>query len=246
MKKPSGIVRFGAAIALITLTGCQYCWWSEGKERLAKSENTALPESAAEKIRTATLVYSVVTAAHPDLTVTVRYQAPDKYRYDFRTESAAAGVCLDGDRNWAYSSDRGVLSLSPERIEELRNEIMILPFRRNFDARFTSVKMAGETKLNGEPCWILSCETNDKLTVDEPVKLYISQKSDLLIRTESVIDGKVRQTELFDYRDFDGVKLATAIYESGPRGVIRTKLVSAEWNTPIPAAVFNPPKALGK
>lgn len=246
MKKQSGIMFLGAAIAIAALSGCGLWGQTEGQQLLAKSEDTALPRTAADKIQNATLVYSVVTANHPDLTVTIRYLAPDHYRYDFRTDDAVASVCLDGDRSWAYSSDRGVLSMAPERIEELRNEIMILPFRRNFDARFKSVRKTGEAEVNGAPCWVLSCEPGKQLTVDEPVKLYIDRKSGLLVQTESVIGGKLHRTELFDYRDFDGVKLATAIYESSPRGVIRTKLISADWSTPVPATVFNPPKALGK
>lgn len=222
----------------ILLAGC-----GGDRELLNRSEDAALPESAAARIKTATLVYAVSTAQHPDLTVTVRYMAPDRYRYDLSTNDGDTAIlCLAGERSWGYSSDHGILTLTPAQIDELRNEAMILPFRRNFDERFTGVRKTGEAEVNGEQCWLLECDANAKLAVDGPVKLYISKETGLLIRSESMIGGKLLRTELFDYRNVDGVKLAGAIYEEGPRGVVRTKLLSADWNTPLPEIIFNPPK----
>ena len=114
---------------------------------------------------------------------------------------------------------------------------------------YKKAQLDGETTVGGEDCWKVVLTPASS----EPITLYFSKESILLLKADSVADtemGKVPvEAFLRDYRELDGVMLAhkTVVKLLGQERIFTTE--SIEHNVELPDGIFGLPddvKALQK
>jgi hypothetical protein len=141
------------------------------------------------------------------------WKLPDRFRLtlDVGTEKTRLVTVVTPDKGWQTSGGQ-VAELSPERLDELREEAYVLwlatlvPLKK--DSAFELAPLP-ETKVNGQPAG--GVKVAHKGHTD--ANLYFDKQSGLLVK----IERRAREAGLTvdkeyvygDHKDFDGVKMPT-------------------------------------
>jgi hypothetical protein len=176
-------------------------------------------------------------------------QLPDRFRLtlDARMGQQKARIIqvVNGDRGWE-STGGAVSELSKERLEELRQEAFVrlwlatlVPLQKD---NTLELGVLADTKVNGQPAAVVKVGRKGQ----PDLKFYFDKASNLLLK----IDRRASEAGLVfdqefsfsDYKDFDGVKLATAQVEMrGGKKFAELTGISYKFLRSIDDSVFNRP-----
>ncbi len=102
--------------------------------------------------------------------------------------------------------------------------------------------VGGRDRINGHDCWVVRARVPNTRAQD---RLYYDVDSGLLLRRITTMPtpfGLLPQTTDYDdYKEFNGVKVATIIRRYDVNNVLTTKLTEVSFNTPVDDAKFAMP-----
>jgi hypothetical protein len=210
-----------------------------GAEALTKAQTS---------VRTATGVLMTFGKETP-FTDELTTQLPDRFRLalDARMGQQKARIIqvVNGDRGWE-STGGAVSELGKERLDELRQEAFVrlwlatlLPLRKDGSLE---LGVLADAKVNGQPAAVVKVSRKGQ----PDLKFYFDKASNLLLK----IDRRASEAGLVfdqefsfsDYKDFDGVKLATTQVETrGGKKFAELTGISYKFPRSIDENVFNRP-----
>lgn len=177
-------------------------------------------------------------------------ELPGKFRIDSTRIEDGKEVhharIVNGERGWVVEGNK-VTPMSKAQIEGVRASFYhkqvattLLPLKDR-DCRLS---LAGSTEVEGKPAAVVRVQRKGH----PPLTLYFDQLTGLLVKTEMMAadpgTGKDRKVELYlgDYRDFEGIKLATrtrTLHNGKP--FLETELVDFRRVDRLPAKLFQAP-----
>jgi hypothetical protein len=210
-----------------------------GAEALTKAQTS---------VRTATGVLMTFGKETP-FTDELWSQLPDRFRLslDLRMGQQKARIIqvVNGNRGWE-STGGAVSELSKERLEELRQEAFVrlwlatlVPLQKDSSLE---LGVLPDAKVNDQPAAVVKVSRKGQ----PDLRFSFDKASNLLVKIERRASeaGLVFDQEFFftDYKDFDGVKLATKQVEMrGGKTFAELTGISYKFPRSIDDGVFNRP-----
>jgi hypothetical protein len=181
-------------------------------------------------------------------TVEVYNQAPNKVRTLISLDLSALGAGamtldqrFDGTTGFAMDSMQGNRDIIGDQLANMKNADFPTPLLR-FKERGTKIELGPKEKVGEHDAQVLVITPQ----AGPPSKLYVDTQTWLPARLVQTLElpevGRVEQTtELSDYREIDGVKVAFGIRNSSAVQTISISVDKVEHNTKIDPALFSKP-----
>jgi outer membrane lipoprotein-sorting protein len=208
--------------------------------------------AALEKITSRTMA-GTVTVSTPGGDVSgpieVIAQAPNKSRTLIRLDLSSLGAGqmvvdqrFDGTAGYVLDTLQGNRDLSGSQLEAMKNNVFPSPYLKYKEAG-TTVELSGKQKLGDREAYLLILKPKSG-----PVaRQYIDADSYLAVRSVIKVDvpqigGELEQTtELLDYREVDGVKVAFQIKTLSAVQTATIVITKVEQNTTLDQTQFAKP-----
>ena len=178
--------------------------------------------------------------------VEIYAKAPNKTRSYIRLDLSAVGGTemiidqrCDGKTAFASNSMQGDREITGSQLQNMLNGSFPTPLLKYKDAG-TKVELAGKEKVGMRDAFVLKYTPK----VGPASKQYFDAETYLLIRTVITLDapemgGAMEQTtDLSDYREVDGVKMAFSIQTVNSAQTVTIRLEKVEQNKPLDDAMF--------
>ncbi len=231
----------GGMTAAWLCVACTTSAYPDGKAILDEVEDVFIPMDIVKSIHTAELIYEVTSPGEPDSKMIVRYQAPNRYRFDWISAKTAMILCVDGKKGWSYDQEGGIADMTQADLDALFSEIAFYPFSRVFLDNIEKAKVVGEEVFHGEACWVIEVRCQG---ADKPDRYWIGKESKMLRQTQSDVDGVTQTTQYFDFEYYNGICLANIFFDITKDKVTRNKLVSVKINSDVDTSLFEKLKKL--
>lgn len=155
-----------------------------------------------------------------EIPMTMKMKRPDKFRMEMEMQGQKMIQAYDGENGWMIMPGMGTepQSLSGPQLEQAKEQANIDGELYNYEEKGSSAAFAGKVNVEGTPMFSI------KLTAkDGSVKNYFIDTEKYFIRKVKVkanIQGQEMEIEqnLSDYKEFDGVMMATNIESKSPMG----------------------------
>jgi hypothetical protein len=205
-----------ATVLLSTAAGSVRAGGDDAEAILDKAINALGGEEKLRNIAAFTWTARAAVKANGKVTESVSvaiYKGLSQMRRDFKTRSPFR-VILDGDKGWMASGGKYVL-MNKDSVEKQKRSIylQVIPtLLVSLKSRGFQYEAAGTEEVRGKPAWILKVIGPDRkdfsLSFDKENYLPVKEVARSLRP-----DGKEQVEETFfgDYKDFGGIKKATAI-----------------------------------
>ncbi len=196
------------------------------------------PEKA-KSIHSAKLVYEVKDGSRYSCLV-IRATSKNQSRIDFLEKKAIFSVCRNGEKYWAYDSAKGFIAPTRSECEGILIDLAFLPlpFGEKADL-FQPLTPEGQGTFGKAARQCRVYGTTLIHSPKEKFELWADAGKHLLYLVRASCEDGPYATRFFNYRDFDGIRMATRITLAAPEGSVRMKLLSADWNVALPETVFS-------
>jgi hypothetical protein len=180
--------------------------------------------------------------------------APDKARETFAIQSVARPRCagdsrceyervLNGQQGW-LKSGAGVQDLLGEELGDQKLSFLLFGIL-NLKDQYSTFRVSGYDTIDDRDVYVLKAVRFD----DRQEHLYFDVESGLLRRRTSYMVSLVgtipQQSDFYDYRDVDGLKLPFTIRMSfadpGSSPIVR-KFTEIKLNVPVSQSMFEKPQ----
>lgn len=145
---------------------------------------------------------------------------------------------FDGTSGSIALPGRPARAMTPGEADAARIDTALL-FVANLSTIFSEIKVSGTSKVGTEDAVVLSGQRHGL----PPVEMYFDASSGLLLRmvhySQSPLGLNPTQTDYFDYRDSEGVKIPYHWTSATPTGHFSVQIQSARANVEIPGKVFS-------
>jgi hypothetical protein len=239
------------AVVVLALTWAHSAAAQTADEIIEKSLAAMGGRAAHEKIknRIATGELTLGTPAG-DIAGTVEMYAaaPNKQRTVIKADLSAFGAGqlvvdqrFDGTVGYAMDTMQGNREITGSQLDNMKAQSFPNPFM-NYKASGMSVKLGAKEKVGDKEAWLLTFEP----TSGFPIKTYIDATTFLPIRTIVKADvpqmGQIEQmVEPLEYKDFDGVKVATKLRLINSMQSITMTFTKIEQNVAMDEKMFVKP-----
>ena len=180
---------------------------------------------------------------HP--TVEIYRKAPDKAVETIQLPAGPSLQGYDGSMGWlAGPVGRELMGGELETVQDWAEFIPALHFREEH----SNVRVAAADKINGHDAYAVTGTAKNGSGID---RLYFDAQTGLLLRAvtnmNSILGSFPETTDLDDYRDVSGVKIAHTVKLLSPEGDRTYRFDQVGINTPVEDARFQqpPPKPAG-
>lgn len=193
-------------------------------------------QEAVDKLTTRVAKATVTGLAGQTTNVEAYQKAPNKA---FSLQGQGSNG-YDGQHAWV-SFGGNVRELTGRDAETLA---AVALFFRDLNPKQTypQAVVGGRDRVNGHDCWVVRARVPNTRAQD---RLYYDVDSGLLVRRVTTMPtpfGLLPQTTDYDdYKEFNGVKVATTLRRYDVNNVLTTKLTEVSFNTPVDDAKFNMP-----
>jgi outer membrane lipoprotein-sorting protein len=181
-------------------------------------------------------------------TVEVSNQAPNKVRtlISLDLSSLGAGAMtvdqrFDGSAAYAMDSMQGNRDITGDQLANMKNADFPTPLLR-YKERGTKIELGPREKVGDRDAQVLLITPQ----AGPPSKLYVDTQTWLPARLVQTLElpevGRIEQsTDLSDYRDVDGVKVAFAIHNASAVQTVNITVDKVENNVKIDPTLFSKP-----
>jgi hypothetical protein len=192
----------------------------------------------------------VVTTPAGDIsgTIEILNQAPNHVRTLLSLDLSAMGAGMmtmdqrfDGTSAYAMDTMQGNREISGDQLANMKNAMFPSPLLHYKD-RGTKIELSGKQKVGDRDTYLLLVTPKE----GPASKVYIDAQTYLPARLVSTTElpefGRVEQTtDLADYRDVDGVKVAYSVQNTSSVQSFIITVTKVEHNTKIDPALFSKP-----
>lgn len=178
-------------------------------------------------------------------------QEPNKQRTFIQLDLSAVGLGkvvqdqrFDGTSGFVVDTLQGNRDITGDQLEAMKNNSFPNPLL-NYKQAGGTVELAAKEKVGDRDAYVLI----GKPKSGPSVRQYIDAESYLPIKTVVKINvpqigGEIEQTsEMFDFRDVDGIKLPFRVRTSSSLQTITINVSQVEHNTQIDQTLFSKPDA---
>jgi hypothetical protein len=240
------------AAVVVTLAIASTAAAQTADEIIEKSIAAMGGRAAHEKIKTrlATGSLSIGTPAGDIAGTLEMYGAvPNKQRTVIKADLSALGAGelvidqrFDGTTGYVLDSLQGNRDITGSQLENMKSQGFPNPFL-NYKAAGMSVKLGAKEKIGDKDAFLLTFQP----TSGNPIKTYIDATTFLPIRTVIRADlpqvGEIEQwVDPLEYKDVDGVKVASKIRLTNSMQTITMTLTKIEHNVAIDDKLFVKPQ----
>ncbi len=148
--------------------------------------------------------------------------------------------CFDGKTGWASDPQQGFREMAGPELAAFKRSADLQAVLHTKD-HYKKVTVTGKGKVGDRDAFIVEGQPNE----GGPEKLYFDTQTGMLTRLEMPSpQGSGTISMVFeDYKEADGVKIASTIHQETPEISILIKMESIKQNVPIDDAKFNKPAA---
>lgn len=146
---------------------------------------------------------------------------------------------FDGKVAWAYSALQGPQIKSGEEKDSAEHSARF--HKENWKGNYKQVQTIGTESVDAESCYkVLAIPHKGR-----PITMYYSMKSGLLLKMQTKVKTAMGEipmdVAIKNYKSVGGVLVAHTMVQSFAGQTMTFTFTSVEWNTPIPASLFDPP-----
>ncbi|NOR76277.1 MAG: hypothetical protein GQ525_14115 [Draconibacterium sp.] len=177
------------------------------------------------------------------LPMEMRMKRPDKFRVEMEMQGQKMIQAYDGVNGWMVapwiSPDPQVLE--GEQLKEAMKQADLEGELYKYKEKGHTVEFVGKVSVDGKETYKI------KLTnKDGSIKNYfIDAGTDLIVKVKTKISAQGQDIDieqnLSDYKDFDGVKMATKMVSTTPMGDVSISIVEFKVNESFDEAIFKQP-----
>ncbi len=181
-------------------------------------------------------------------TVEVLNQAPNKARTFITLDLSALGAGsltidqrFDGTAGYQMDSMQGNRDITGDQLGNMKNGDFPTPLLR-YQERGTKIELGAKEKVGDRDAQVVLVTPKE----GPSSRIYVDTQTWLPMRFVQTLElpdvGKIEQTtELSDYRDVDGVKVAFGIHNSSAIQTVTISVTKVEHNVKIDPALFSKP-----
>ncbi len=178
-----------------------------------------------------------------DLPMEMKMKRPNKFRVEMEMQGQKMIQAFDGEKGWMIAP---WISPDPQVLEgdQLKQAMEQADFEGelyNYKQKGHTVDFMGKVSADGKEAYKI------KLTAkDGSVKNYfIDAKTNLIFKVKAKVSAGGQEIEvdqlLSDYKDFDGIKMATKMESKTPMGNVSITVVEFKINEKFDDAIFAQP-----
>ncbi len=178
-----------------------------------------------------------------ELPMEIKMKQPNKFRVEMEMQGQKMIQAYDGEKGWMIAP---WLSPDPQVLEgdQLKQAMEQADFEGelyNYEQKGHTVDFVGKVNADGKEAYKI------KLTAkDGSIKNYfIDAGTNLIFKVKAKISGGGQEIEvdqkLSDYKDFDGILMATKMESVTPMGTVSITIVEFKINENFDDAIFSQP-----
>jgi outer membrane lipoprotein-sorting protein len=240
-------MRWTAAVSIVLWAGAAQAQTADEaiEKALAAMGGRAALTKLTTRVITGTMTVSTQGVDIPG-TVEISNKAPNLTRSFMKLDLSAYGGQemvidrrCDGKTAFEINSQTGVKEITGNQLENMLNASFPSPLL-NYKQAGSKVEVAGKEKLGEKDVIVLVFTPK----VGSVSKLYFDAQTWLHVRSVVKMNlpeagGEIEQTtDLSDYRDVDGVKLAYTLAVSNPAQSVTIRIQKIEHNKPLEDSIF--------
>ncbi len=183
------------------------------------------------------------------MSMTFSFKKPDKMKVQIIIPGKAAfAKAYNGKQGWLFSTEKGVVVLKGNPLNEIRLQALLLNPMPKLSDIFKTIELKGISEQVGEKCYKFVCQPKDEFK-SQPIIFYVSTTTFLIRKREEIHDRDDGQTvkviTVFnDYQPADGILVARNIVSLRNGNLMEFNVKSVEWNVELNDSVFSVPEAL--
>jgi outer membrane lipoprotein-sorting protein len=226
---------------LVLFAGWQSVCAQTLDEILKKHAEALGGEEALKAIKSSEAEFEVTLPGGISGTQKSYFQYPNKLRSEMDLKIMQSLSVYNGEKGWIQDPSGQVRELAGPELEGVATEVYFNLYGYLFPERAKGeVEYLGREQSEGVNYHVL------KVTPEgaDPIKLYINPQTYLIDKSVGKSDIVEVTTHYQDYKDFQGVKMATSFRSStGDTSYdMRSRLIYAEFNPPLSDSLFLAPK----
>jgi len=178
-----------------------------------------------------------------DLPMEMKMKKPNKFLVEMEMQGQKMIQAYDGEKGWMIAP---WISPDPQVLEgdQLKQATEQADFEGelyNYTQKGHTVDFVGKVNADGKEAYKLKLTSKDG-----SVKNYfIDAKTNLIFKVKAKIEAQGQEIEvdqlLSDYKDFDGIKMATKMVSKTPMGNVSITVIDFKINEKFDDAVFAQP-----
>ncbi|MCJ7577129.1 MAG: aspartyl protease family protein, partial [candidate division Zixibacteria bacterium] len=168
------------------------------------------------------------------------FKYPDKLRTEMDLKVVKQLTIYDGEKGWVQDANGQVRELAGMELEQTKSELYFSLYGYLFPERAKGkVEYLGREEAGGINYYVVQATPEGC----DPVKMFINPETYLIDKTVSKYDIVVATNYFSDYKDFEGVKVATSmVINMGDTAYdIRSTLTNIELNPELSDDLFKIP-----
>ena len=178
-----------------------------------------------------------------ELPMEMKMKRPDKFRVEMEMMGQKMIQAYDGEKGWMIAP---WLSPDPQALEgaQLEDAMQQADFEGelyNYKQKGSTVDFVGKVNADGKEAYKI------KLTdADGNIKNYfIDAKTNLILKVKAKVSAQGQEIDVdqmfSDYKDFDGIKMATKLETKTPMGNVSITVIEFKINENFDDAIFAQP-----
>jgi len=178
-----------------------------------------------------------------ELPMEMKMKRPNKFRVEMEMMGQKMIQAFDGEKGWMIAP---WLSPDPQALEgeQLNQAMEQADFEGelyNYEQKGSSVDFVGKVNANGKEAYKIKLTSKDGSLKN----YFIDAGTNLILKVKSKISANGQEIEveqLFsDYKDFDGIKMATSLVSKTPMGNVSITVLEFKINEKFDDAIFVQP-----
>lgn len=227
-------------VALMLVTGWQSLSAQTLQEILQKHMEALGGEKTLKAITSSVAEFEITVPGGITGTQKSYFKYPNKLRSEMDLKVMKGLSVYDGKKGWVLDPNGQVRELAGQELEGVTTEVYFNLYAYLFPERAKGqVEYSGREEADGVNYHVIQV-TPEGAT---PVKLYINPETYLIDRSVGRSDIVEVTTYYQDYKEHQGIKMATAFRSStgDPTYDMTSKLMSVEFNPDLSEELFEPP-----
>jgi len=231
----------------ITFTGCTCLKCQpDVDEIVARVKKKNDPQNKAKTVNTAIFKYNCVNDSEKS-EITILLKRPGKIKITSKTGEELWQCAFNGKKAWEYTNSNGVRFLSDTEANEVRLQAFLLAPSIDIKKVFKTIRIDGNTKIDGQDCWKLICQPIDVFK-SQAITVFVTKKTNLILRAiekHDEADTVITVSTTFKkYKMFKGFLLPTMTITNVDEDITESTLAGVVLNQGIPDSAFTAPKIL--
>lgn len=179
-----------------------------------------------------------------EIPMVMKMKKPDKFRMDLEIEGMGKMVqAFNGEKGWTIAPGMGAgpQDLVGAELEQAMAQADIGGELNNYEQKGNKVELIGKETIDGKETFNLKL-TNKEGSIQN---YYLDAKSYLILQVKAKVSQMGQEMNVTqktsEYKDFDGIKIATKITSETPMGDININMEEVLFNQKIDDAIFERP-----